>query len=254
MKLNLKKPLLFFDIESTGLNPIKDRIVQLSYIKVLPDGEEETGNLFFNPEGHIPEASTEIHGITDEMVADKPTFRQMARKLEEIFKGCDLAGFNSNRFDVPMLMEEFLRAGVKFNLAKCKLVDVQNIYHKKERRTLIAAYKFYCDKDLTEAHSADADTRATYEVLKGQLDMYPDLQNDVAWLQDYSMMSRNVDPHGVMCYNDQDQVVFNIGKYKGRLVEEVFTTDPSYYAWMMNGQFGEATKQILTEIKFKMLK
>ncbi len=253
MKLNLKKPIIFFDLETTGTSPTQDRIVQLSYIKVMPNGEEKQGNLYVNPEMHIPEASTAVHHITDEMVADKPTFKQLAGQLEQIFKGSDLAGYNSNRFDVPLLIEEFLRAGVNFDVKNVRFIDVQNIFYKKEPRTLVAAYRFYCGKELDGAHSADCDTRATYEVLQAQLDRYDDLQNDVAWLQDFTRMNRNVDPMGAMVYDDQNRPCFNFGKHKGRPVTEVLTREPSYYAWMINGDFARSTKQILTQIKLSMM-
>lgn len=253
MKLKLKKPIIFFDLETTGTNVTQDRIVQLSYIKVMPNGDEKQGNLYVNPEMHIPEASTAFHHITDEMVADKPTFKQLAGQLEQVFRGSDLAGYNSNRFDIPLLIEEFLRAGVNFDIKNVRFVDVQNIFYKKEPRTLVAAYRFYCGKELDGAHSADCDTRATYEVLLAQLDRYDDLQNDVEWLQDFTRMNRNVDPMGAMVYDDKDRPCFNFGKHKGRPVTEVLTREPSYYAWMINGDFARSTKQVLTQIKFSMM-
>lgn len=258
MKLSLKKPIIFFDLETTGLSVTQDRIVQIGYIKVMPNGTEEEGNLLINPECHIPEEVSAIHHITDDMVKDKPTFKQMAGRLEQIFKGCDLAGYNSNRFDVPLLIEEFLRADVKFDLSKVRFVDVQSIFYKKEPRTLTAAYRFYCGKQLEGAHSADADIRATYQVLLAQLERYKDdevepLQNDVEWLQNYTRMNRNVDPMGAMVYDDRQRPCFNFGKYKGRLVTDVLTKDPSYYAWMINGDFARSTKQWLTQIKLSMM-
>jgi len=260
MQLNLRKPLIFFDLETTGISVTTDRIVQISYIKVHPNGQEEEGNLYVNPEMHIPETSTAVHHITDEMVQDKPTFRQLASQLERVFKGCDLAGYNSNRFDVPLLIEEFLRADVKFDLTKVRCVDVQNIFYKKEPRTLVAAYRYYCGgRDFEGAHSADQDTRATYEVLKAQLDRYRDdevdpLQNDVEWLSQYTRMNRNVDPMGAMVYDDKDRPCFNFGKFKGRPVTEVLTQEPNYYAWMINGDFARSTKQVLTQLKLSMMK
>lgn len=258
MKLSLKKPIIFFDLETTGLSITNDRIVQIGYIKVMPNGTEEEGNLLVNPECHIPEEVSAIHHITDEMVKDKPTFKQLAGRLEQIFKGCDLAGYNSNRFDVPLLIEEFLRADVKFDLSKVRFVDVQSIFYKKEPRNLSAAYRFYCGKQLEGAHSADADIRATYEVLQAQLDRYANdkvdpLQNDIEWLQSYTRMNRNVDPMGAMVYDDQQRPCFNFGKYKGRLVTDVLTKDPSYYAWMINGDFARSTKQWITQIKLSMM-
>ena len=255
MKLNLKNPLVFFDLETTGINITADRIVELCYIKVHPNGNEESKSMRINPEMHIPESSSAIHGIYDKDVADCPTFKQIARELANTIKGCDFAGFNSNRFDVPMLVEEFLRAGIDIDLRKRKFIDVQNIYHKLERRTLGAAYKFYCGKDLENAHSALADTRATYEVLMAQLDHYPnDLQNDVDFLSDFSRMTDNVDFAGRMIYNEQHDIVFNFGKYKGKKVTDVLRTDPGYYSWILQGDFARNTKQILTQIRLEMNK
>lgn len=258
MKLALKKPIIFFDLETTGLSVTQDRIVQIGYIKVQPNGTEEEGNILINPGRPIPKESSDIHHITDEMVADKPTFKQMAGRLEQIFKGCDLAGYNSNRFDVPMLIEEFLRADVKFDVSNVRFIDVQSIFYKKEPRTLSAAYRFYCGEELEGAHSADADIRATYKVLQAQLDRYANdaedpLQNDVAWLQEFTRMNRNADPMGAMVYDDKDRVCFNFGKHKGRPVLEVLDKEPSYYAWMMNGDFALSTKQVLTQIKLSMM-
>ena len=259
MKLNLQKPLIFFDLETTGLRITQDRIVQLSYIKVMPDGTEEEGNLYVNPECHIPEETTAVHHITDEMVANEPTFRQLAGRLKQVFMGCDLAGYNSNRFDVPMLFEEFARAGVKFDLRTVRLVDVQSIFYKKEPRTLVAAYRYYCGKELDGAHSADCDTRATYEVLKAQLDRYKDdadepLQNDVRWLCEYTRMGRNVDLVGAIVLDDKDRPCFGFGKFKGCPVEEVLRKERNYYDWMMNGDFAQSTKDVLTQIKLGMMK
>lgn len=254
MKLNLKKPLIFFDLETTGTSVTQDRIVQLSYIKVMPNGVELTGNYFVNPEMHIPETSTAVHHITDEMVKDKPTFKELASKLIADFKGCDLAGYNSNRFDVPMLIEEFLRAGHTFDISNVRFIDVQNIFYKMEPRTLVAAYKFYCGKELDGAHAADNDTRATYEVLQAQLDRYSELQNDVEWLQEFTAMNHNVDPMGAMVYDEKKRPVFNFGKHKGRPVTEVLQREPTYYSWMMNGDFARSTKQVLTQIKLSMMK
>ena len=259
MKLNLKKPIIFFDLETTGLSVTKDHIVQLSYIKVMPNGEEEEGDILINPGMPIPAETTAIHGITDEMVRDKETFAQMAKRLEQTFKGCDLAGYNSNRFDVPMLIEEFLHAGIKFDLSKVRCVDVQSIFYKKEPRTLTAAYKFYCGgKAFEGAHNAMNDIRATYEVLQAQLDRYANdeeepVQNDIEWLGKYTRMNRNVDPMGAMVYDDKERPCFNFGKFKGRPVVEVLRQEPSYYAWFMNCDFAESSKQVLTQIKFSMM-
>ena len=207
-----------------------------------------------NPERHIPEQSSAIHGIYDEDVKDCPTFKQVARDIAAIFVNSDIAGFNSNYFDVPMLVEEMLRAGIDFDITKCRLIDVQNIYHKLEQRTLSAAYKFYCGKNLEDAHSAQADTRATYEVLKAQLDKYPDkLNNDVQFLSSFSKMNDNVDFAGRIIYNDKHIPVFNFGKYKGQSVEDVLARDPGYYGWMMQGDFPQNTKQVLTKLRLKAI-
>ena len=251
MQLNLKNPLVFFDLETTGINIVKDRIVEISFVKVHPNGKEESKTRRINPEMPIPPESTAIHGITDEDVKDCPTFKEIAKSLAAQIEGCDLAGYNSNRFDLPLLAEEFLRAGVDIDLNKRKFVDVQTIFHKMEQRTLAAAYKFYCDKSLENAHTAEADTMATYEVLKAQLDRYPELQNDINFLSQYSSYGNNVDFAGRMVYNDKGEEVINFGKYKGRLVEEVLKNDPGYYSWIMNGDFPLNTKKMLTEIKLR---
>lgn len=253
MELQLKRPLVFFDIESTGLSPEKDRIVEISLIKVYPDGHEEVRTRRINPERHIPEESTAVHGITDDDVRDCPTFRQVAKSLASMIQGCDIAGYNSNRFDVPLLGEEFIRAGVEVDFSRCRFIDVQTIFHKMERRTLEAAYKFYCKKDLTEAHSAEADTRATLEVLKAQLDRYPeDLQNDVEFLSSFTTQQRNLDLAGRFVYNEKDEVVINFGKHKGTPVAEVLKKEPGYYDWVMKADFSEDTKQHLTRLRFKL--
>ena len=251
MKLNLKRPLVFFDLETTGVDTAKDRIVEISMVKVMPDGEEIVRTRLINPQMHIPEDATAVHGITDEDVKDQPTFAQIAKSLSQFIEGCDFGGFNSNRFDLPMLVEEFLRAGVDVDFKNRKFIDVQNIFHKMEQRTLVAAYKFYCSKDLTDAHSAEADTRATYEVLKAQLARYSELQNDVAALAEFSSRGETVDYAGRIVYNDKGEEVFNIGNYKGVKVSEVFQREPSYYDWMMNGDFPLYTKKVITEIRLR---
>ena len=251
MQLNLKNPLVFFDLETTGIDIAKDRIVEISMVKVMPNGQEIVKTRRINPGMPIPPESTAIHGITDEDVKDCPKFKEIAKSLAAQIEGCDLAGFNSNRFDIPMLAEEFLRAGVDVDLNRRKFIDVQTIFHKMEQRNLTAAYKFYCNKDLANAHSAEADTMATYEVLKAQLDRYPELENDVNFLSKYSSFTNNVDFAGRMVYNEKGQEVINFGKYKGRLVEEVLKSDPSYYAWIMNGDFPLNTKKMLTEIRLR---
>lgn len=251
MQLKLRNPLVFFDLETTGINIVKDRIVEISYVKVFPNEKEEVKTYLINPGMPIPPESTAIHGITDDDVKDCPTFKSIAKQLAANIEGCDLAGYNSNRFDIPLLTEEFLRVGVDIDLNRRKFIDVQTIFHKKEQRTLAAAYKFYCDKDLDNAHSAEADTKATYEVLKAQLDRYPDLQNDINYLSRFSSFTNNVDFAGRMVFNDKKEEVFNFGKYKGQLVADILKSDPSYYAWMMNGDFAMNTKKILTEIKLR---
>lgn len=254
MKLNLKNPLVFFDLETTGTNINSDRIVEICYLKVYPNGNEESKTMRINPGMHIPEAASAVHGIYDADVADCPTFKEVARSVANDIEGCDLAGFNSNRFDIPLLAEEFLRAEVDIDLSWRKFVDVQVIFHKMEQRTLSAAYKFYCGKNLEDAHTAEADTRATYEVLMAQLDRYPeDLQNDVNFLSDFSSFNKNVDFAGRMVYDDQGVEIFNFGKYKGMSVAEVLKRDPGYYGWILNSDFTLNTKAMLTKIRLREL-
>ena len=253
MKLNLKNPIVFFDLETTGVNINTDRIVEICYLKVHPNGNEESKTLRINPEMHIPEESSAIHGIYDADVADCPTFRMVAKNIARDIEGCDLAGFNSNRFDIPLLAEEFLRADVDIDMTKRKFVDVQVIFHKMEQRTLSAAYKFYCGRTLEDAHTAEADTRATYEVLMAQLDRYPELQNDMAFLAEISSYNRNVDLAGRMVYDDKGVEVFNFGKYKGESVSEVLKRDPGYYSWILNSDFTLNTKAVLTKIRLREL-
>ncbi|MBD5197247.1 MAG: 3'-5' exonuclease [Muribaculaceae bacterium] len=248
MKLKLERPLIFFDLETTGTNIVRDRIVELSYIKVFPDGTTEQKTRRLNPEMHIPEGATAIHHITDEMVANEPTFRQVAKALNEIFANSDIAGYNSNKFDVPLLIEEFGRAGINFDLAGRSFIDVQNIFHKMEQRTLVAAYKFYCGKNLEDAHSAFADTQATYEVLLGQLDKYAELEGDVKSLAEFSKLGKNVDLSARIVLDDKDEPVFNFGKHKGKRVKDVFRQEPSFYTWMMQGDFAKNTKDVVTAL------
>lgn len=251
MKLNLKNPLIFFDLETTGVDVSKDRIVEICYIKVFPDGSEKEYSRRINPGMHIPEGASAVHGIYDDDVKDCPLFREVAKEIAADFEGCDLAGFNSNRFDLPMLAEEFLRAQVDIDLTRHHAIDVQVLYHKREPRTLSAAHKFYCGCEFDNAHSALADTRATYEVLKAQLDHYDDMVNDVAALAKESSFTRNVDFAGRFVYDDAGREVFNFGKYKGEPVAMVLQRDPGYYGWMMNGDFPLNTKQVLTRIKLR---
>ena len=279
MKLDLKKPLVVFDLETTGLDIVNDRIIQLSYIKVHPDGKEERESLFVNPKTLIPLLVSELTGITDEIVKDAPAFEELSSYLAEKFKGCDFAGYNSNHFDVPMLAEEFFRAGINFDFSKCRLIDAQTIFHKMERRNLAAAYKFYCGRKMEddfEAHRADQDAEATYRVLQGELDMYnpetaeePDraLPNDMDVLATFSKLNDNVDFAGRIVWQDMKgkdgdvlldnegkprrQEVFNFGKYKGWSVSEVLHRDPGYYSWMLASEFTEDTKQVLTRIRLR---
>ncbi len=251
MELNLKRPILFFDLETTGIDISNDRIVEVSMIKIMPDGEEIVKTRKLNPGIPIPAESTAIHGITDEDVKDCPTFAQIARSLAQFTEGCDFAGFNSNKFDVPLLVEEFLRAGVDIDIKKRKFVDVQNIFHKLEQRTLVAAYKFYCQQDLSNAHSAEADTRATFEVLKAQIDKYSELENDIDFLAQFSQRASTADFAGFIIYDDQENELFGFGKYRGQSVAKVFEKEPSYYSWMMNGNFPLYTKKVISEIRLR---
>ena len=221
-------------------------------IKIGVDGSKQIKTRRINPEMHIPEAATAVHGITDEDVASEPTFRQIARSLAQFIEGCDFGGFNSNRFDLPLLVEEFMRAGVDVDFRRRKYVDVQTIFHRKEQRTLVAAYKFYCDKDLENAHSAEADTMATYEVLEAQIGRYPDIGDTVEQLAEFSSNGTIVDFAGRIALDDKGREVFTFGKYKGRSVEEVFRAEPSYYTWMMEGSFPQYTKKIITEIRLRI--
>lgn len=251
MKLNLTCPVVFFDLETTGTDINKDRIVEICYLKVWTNGNEDAHTMRINPGMHIPEESSKVHGIYDDDVKDCPTFKEVAKNIAKDFEGADIAGFNSNRFDVPLLAEEFLRADVDIDLARHRFIDVQVIFHKKEQRTLSAAYKFYCGKNLEDAHTALADTRATYEVLKAQLDKYPDLQNDMKFLSDYSSFTKNVDFAGRMVYDDNGAEVFNFGKYRGQLVKDVLAKDPGYYSWILNSEFTLNTKAALTRIRVR---
>jgi DNA polymerase-3 subunit epsilon len=279
MKLNLTKPLIVFDLETTGLDIVNDKIIQISYIKVYPDGKEESENIFVNPGKPIPAVVTQLTGISDDDVKNAPSFKEISSSLSEKFKGCDFAGFNSNHFDIPMLAEEFLRVGVDFDFSKSRLIDAQNIYHKMERRNLAAAYKFYCGHKMEEdfeAHRADQDTEATYRVLQGQLDKYnpetaeePEraLPNDMDTLAEFSKTNDNVDFAGRIIWqemkdkdnniltdakgNPRKQEVFNFGKYKGWVVSDVLHRDPGYYSWMLSSDFTNDTKQVLTRIRLR---
>jgi len=254
MKLNLKNPIIFFDLETTGINIASDRIVEISYLKVELNGIETTKTLRVNPGVPIPAKATEIHGISDEDVKNSPTFNEVGKSVARDFEGCDLAGYNSVKFDIPLLVEEFLRAGIDIDLSRRKFVDVQIIFMKMEQRTLSAACKFFLGKELEDAHSAEADTLATYEVLQAQLDRYPNLENDIGMLAEFSAHNRNVDFAGRIVYNEEDVEVFNFGKHKGKPVTEVLARDPGYYGWMMNGDFPLYTKKVLTSIKLNSKK
>jgi DNA polymerase-3 subunit epsilon len=251
LNLNLKRPIAFIDLETTGINVSTDRIVELSVLKISPNGKEEWMTTRVNPEMPIPPKTTAIHGIRDEDVTDSPTFKEIAKKLTAFLEGCDLAGYNAVKFDIPVLAEEFLRANIDFNFRKHRYIDVQVIFYKKEQRTLTAAYQFYCKKDLEGAHGSKADTAATYEVLKSQLDRYPDLENDIEKLSDFSSFNSNVDFAGRIILDENGVEIFNFGKHKGKPVELVFIEEPAYYSWMMNGDFPLYTKKVLTEIKLR---
>ncbi|HBF87735.1 MAG TPA: DNA polymerase III subunit epsilon [Bacteroidales bacterium] len=251
MNLTLTKPIAFFDLETTGVNVASDRIVEISILKVHPNGNEDIKTIRINPEMHIPIQASEIHGIYDIDVANSPTFKDVAKELSKFIEGCDLAGYNSAKFDIPLLAEEFLRAEVDFDMSNRKHIDVQVIFHKKEQRTLIAAYQFYCNKPLDNAHSAEADIRATYDVLKSQLEKYEDLKNNVEFLDEFSTQSKTADLLGRIIFDEKGIEVFNFGKYKGQSVEAVFEKDQGYYAWMMNGDFPLYTKKVITAIKLR---
>lgn len=251
MKLNLKNPIVFFDLETTGINVSSDRIVEITYLKVEPNGNKTSKTLRINPQMHIPEQASAVHGIYDQDVADCPAFRQVAASIAKDIEGCDLAGYNSINFDIPLLVEEFLRADIDIDLKKRKFVDVMVIFYKQEPRNLSAAYKFYCGKDLSNAHSSEADTMATLEILEAQLCRYGDLENTIDFLSEYSSHNKNVDYAGRIIYDDKKREIFNFGKYKGMLVVEVFRRDPSYYQWMMNGDFPLYTKKVITRLKLQ---
>lgn len=250
MQLKLDRPLVFFDLETTGTNPLQDRIVEISLIKVMPDGTELEKSRRINPGIPIPESSTAVHHITDEDVANEPTFKQIAQSLFELLEDCDIAGYNSNKFDVPLLMEEFSRVGLNFTTKGRRFVDVQNIFYAMEPRTLTGAYRFYCGKELEGAHGATADTRATLEVLKGQLARYPELENDVEKLSKVGQR-QTLDLAGRVALDDKGEPVFNFGKYKGRKVAEVFARDQGYYSWIMSGEFPKDTKDVISGLHYK---
>lgn len=251
MQLNLTKPICFFDLETTGVNISKDRIVEISILKVYPNGKEETKTWLVNPEMPIPKDVIAIHGISDEDVADKPTFKELAKEIYNIIKDSDLGGFNSNRFDIPLLAEEMLRAEIDFDMKNRLAIDVQTIFHKMEQRTLSAAYKFYCDKNLEDAHSAEADTKATYEVLKAQIEKYEQVENNTKFLAEFSSRKQFADFAGFIVYNKKGEECFSFGKHKGKKVEDVLASEPGYFGWVLNADFPLYTKKVLTNIKLR---
>ena len=252
MNLKLEKPIVFFDLETTGVNIATDRIVEISILKVFPNGNKESKTWLVNPEIEIPKEAAEIHGITNEEVVTEPTFKELAPEVNKMIEGCDLAGFNSNRFDIPLLAEELMRAGIDFDMNDRKAVDVQTIFNKKEQRTLSAGYQFYCGKELEGAHGAEADTNATYEILLAQIEKYDDLENDVKSLSEFSTHGERGDFAGFILINDDGQEIFSFGKYKGRTVEEVLKENPGYNNWIQNADFPLYTKKVLREIKERM--
>jgi DNA polymerase-3 subunit epsilon len=254
MELNLIKPIVFFDLETTGINIAVDKVVEISILKVFPNGNKESKTWLVNPEIAIPQESSDIHGITNEKVVAEPTFKELAPKINEMIADSDLAGFNSNRFDIPLLAEELMRAGIDFDMKNRKAIDVQVIFHKKEQRTLGAGYQFYCGKELEGAHGAEADTNATYEILLAQLDKYEDIGNTVDALSEFSTHGKRADFAGFILMNDKDQEIFSFGKHKGRTVEEVFKENPGYNNWIQNADFPLYTKKVLKEIKERMSK
>ncbi|WP_274475951.1 3'-5' exonuclease [Mangrovimonas aestuarii] len=251
MTLNLSKPICFFDLETTGVNITKDRIVEIAVLKVHPNGKEERHTWLVNPEMPIPKESSDIHGITDEKVANAPTFSELAKEVQNLIKDSDLAGFNSNRFDIPLLAEEMLRAEVDFDMKNRLAIDVQTIFHKMEQRTLSAAYKFYCDKNLDNAHSAGADTDATYEVLKAQVEKYDELENDAKFLAEFSAHKKFADFAGFIIFNKKGEECFSFGKHKNKRVVDVLESEPGYFGWLLNADFPLYTKKVLTAIKLR---
>ena len=253
MELKLSKPICFFDLETTGIDITKDRIVEISILKVYPNGNKESKTWLVNPTIPIPKAASDVHGITDERVAGEPTFKELAKQIHNMIKDSDLAGYNSDRFDIPLLAEEMLRAEVDFDLGNRVSVDAQTIFHKMEQRTLSAAYKFYCGKDLIDAHTASADTNATYEILKAQLDRYDSLENNIKKLSEFTYRKQIADFAGFIGYNDKGEEIFTFGKHKGKRVEDIFDEEPGYFGWLLGADFPLYTKKILTAIKLRKL-
>lgn len=244
---------LFFDLETTGTDVVNDRIVEIAILKVYPNGNKESKTWLVNPQMPIPPSATAVHGITDEKVANEPSFKELSKQVHSMVKDSDLAGFNSDRFDIPLLAEEMLRAEIDFDMRNRVSVDVQTIFHKMEKRTLAAAYKFYCNKELVDAHSAEADTMATYEVLKSQLERYDELENDVKFLADFTTRKQSVDFAGFIVMNENDEEVFSFGKHKGKRVEDILEEEPGYFGWLLNADFPRYTKKVLTAIKLRKL-
>jgi DNA polymerase-3 subunit epsilon len=253
MELKLNKPICFFDLETTGTNVAKDRIVEISVLKVYPNGNKESKTWLVNPEMTIPDEVVAIHGISNEKVANEPTFKELSREIFNMIKDSDLGGFNSDRFDIPLLAEEMLRSDIDFDLKNMLSVDVQTIFHKMEKRTLEAAYKFYCDKNLDNAHSAEADTLATYEVLLSQIERYPELDNNIKMLSDFSRRKQTVDFAGFIILDENEEEIFSFGKHKGKKVLEVLDQEPGYFGWILNADFPLYTKKVLTQIKLSQL-
>ena len=253
MKIKLSKPICFFDLETTGINISKDRIVEISILKVFPNSNKESRTWLVNPEISIPSEVSKIHGITNEMVINEPNFKVIGSQVKEMINNCDLGGFNSNKFDIPLLAEEFLRSNIDFDLEKIKCIDVQNIFHKMEKRTLGAAYKFYCKKDLIDAHSSKADTLATYEVLEAQIEKYSELENNVTFLSEFSSRNRTVDLAGFIIYDHNNVPCFSFGKHKGKSVDFIIDNEPGYFGWILNSDFPMYTKKILTKLRLNKL-
>ena len=253
MKIKLSKPICFFDLETTGINISKDRIVEISILKVYPNSNKESRTWLVNPEISIPSEVSKIHGITNEMVINEPNFKEIGYQVKEMINNCDLGGFNSNKFDIPLLAEEFLRSNIDFDLEKIKCIDVQNIFHKMEKRTLGAAYKFYCKKDLIDAHSSKADTLATYEVLEAQIEKYSELENNVTFLSEFSSRNRTVDLAGFIIYDQNNVPCFSFGKHKGKSVDFIIDNEPGYFGWILNSDFPMYTKKILTKLRLNKL-
>ena len=253
MSLKLERPIIFFDLETTGVNIVKDRIVEMSILKIYPNGNKESKTWLINPTISIPQETIDIHGITNEKVANEPTFKELYKDILSIINNCDLAGYNSNKFDIPLLAEEFLRCEYDFSMDNVKAIDVQNIFHKLEQRTLSAAYKFYCNKELINAHSAEADTLATYEILLAQINKYDDINNDIEFLSKFSTRgNKSIDIAGFIKLNDENQETITFGKYKGKTIENVFHDNPGYFSWINQADFPLYTKKVLKELIIKI--